>query len=179
MDRTAGVLEELTVISLALMSILKELKPRIDFETIEKNGINETAAKLIFDDALFADASSFYEYVADGVVEEVAFLSHVPNAIKDFFREYSTIRNAESQGILSSDMIKTLETELMKKYRDLPKRPAYPKHLNPSYARQFYPAGGHSPTARSVPRRLGERPWILLFCGYVFLVSFSLGFSWA
>jgi len=129
-------------VPLALMIVVKKLKPRIESVEISNDrGIsNKIAANLIFDDSHYEGitADKIKKYLSEmknnngvnNIVSTLIFDNDIYGSIvaedtKKFLNEYLTIRTAESQRILTDDMIRTLEDELIKKYRHLPDLPDY------------------------------------------------------
>ena len=94
-----------TGVPFALLTVIKELNPRIESESQDKNGISKTAATLIFDDDLFN--------------------SIIAEHIKNFIDEYLTIKKLENEKLATDDMIRTLEDHLLNKYKHLPGLPDY------------------------------------------------------
>ena len=104
--------------SFALLKVLKELRPKVKFEEHTENSSTHMVAKLIFDDGLFDDG------IIDDDGDEIYFVNFVPGKIKAFLNEYLTIRAVEKQ--LPGEMIKTLENQLIVKYKQLTELPDYP-----------------------------------------------------
>jgi len=90
-------------IPLALMSVIKKLKPRIEFDAHDGK---EVSVKLIFDRSLYEK----------GVNADV---------VNNFLKDYSDVIAVENKKMLPDDMIMSLEKQLLEKYKHLPNLPNY------------------------------------------------------